>query len=75
MAVFFSARRKENGDSIQCGIAAHLRTNLVRLAFQKNVGAFQQAKPVSPAAVRRIPAGTVPLPGAMSFVRIPLYCG
>ena len=35
MAVFFSARRKENGDSIQCGIAAHLRTNLVRLMSQK----------------------------------------
>ena len=32
--VIFSARRKENGDSIRCGIAAHLRTNLVRLTSQ-----------------------------------------
>ena len=36
--VFFSARRKENGDSIRCGIAAHLRTNLVRLMSQKENG-------------------------------------
>ena len=38
--VFFSARRKENGDSIRCGIAAHLRTNLVRLISQKKSSAF-----------------------------------
>ena len=39
--VIFSARRKENGDSIRCGIAAHLRTNLVRLMSQKKMwGAF-----------------------------------
>ena len=36
--VIFSARRKENGDSIRCGIAAHLRTNLVRLMSQKENG-------------------------------------
>ena len=38
--VIFSARRKENGDSIRCGIAAHLRTNLVRLMSQKKSSAF-----------------------------------
>ena len=38
--VIFSARRKENGDSIRCGIAAHLRTNLVRLISQKKSSAF-----------------------------------
>ena len=44
--VIFSARRKENGDSIRCGIAAHLRTNLVRLMSQKKMwGAFCAAKP------------------------------
>ena len=35
--VIFSARRKENGDSIRCGIAAHLRTNLVRLTSQSDI--------------------------------------
>ena len=38
--VIFSVRRKENGDSIRCGIAAHLRTNLVRLISQKKSSAF-----------------------------------
>ena len=38
--VIFSARRKENRDSIRCGIAAHLRTNLVRLISQKKSSAF-----------------------------------
>ena len=38
--VIFSARRKENGDSIRCGIAVHLRTNLVRLISQKKSSAF-----------------------------------
>ena len=38
--VIFSARRKENGDSIRCGIAAHLRTNLVCLISQKKSSAF-----------------------------------
>ena len=38
--VIFSARRKENGDSIRCGIAAPLRTNLVRLISQKKSSAF-----------------------------------
>ena len=38
--VIFSARRKENGDSIRCGIAAHRRTNLVRLISQKKSSAF-----------------------------------
>ena len=38
--VIFSVRRKENGDSIRCGIAAHLRTNLVRLMSQKKSSAF-----------------------------------
>ena len=36
--VIFSARRKENGDSIRCRIAAHPRTSLVRLMSQKENG-------------------------------------
>ena len=43
--VIFSARRKENGDSIRCGIAAHLRTNLVRLISQKKSSAFSGEPP------------------------------
>ena len=44
MAGFFSARRKENGDSIWRGISAHLRTNLVRLVFQKDCTAVSDVE-------------------------------
>ena len=50
--VIFSARRKENGDSIRCGIAAHLRTNLVRLISQKKSSAFCGGNRPPPAGAR-----------------------